>query len=130
MKKPLGERPGEAAAAPPRSLPALRKKQTHRHQSSLTYPMEPLTQTAILELFPDTAGVEAGELLLGGVRAGDLLADHGSPLVVYDEATLRAQAAAYRAAAPGALVCYGTKAFPSLALLELFADEGLGADVA
>src|SRR5215208_2576190 len=84
---------------------------------------------SLLELFPDTARVDGGELVLGGARASDLVREHGTPLVVYDEATLRAQARAYTAAAPGALVVYGTKAFPSLALLRLFAEEGLGADV-
>src|SRR5262249_5429328 len=58
-----------------------------------------------------------------------LVAAHGSPLVVYDEATLRANARAYRAAAPGALVVYGTKAFPNVALLRVLAEEGVGADV-
>jgi diaminopimelate decarboxylase len=91
--------------------------------------MEPLTETPILELFPDSAHVEDGELWLGGARASDLARAHGTPLVAYDEETLRAQARAYRAAAPRALVVYGTKAFPSLALLRLFGDEGLGADV-
>jgi diaminopimelate decarboxylase len=83
----------------------------------------------VLGLFPDTARVDAGELVLGGVPASALLRDHGSPLVVYDEATLLAQARAYRTAAPAATVCYGTKAFPSIALLRLFTGEGLGADV-
>jgi diaminopimelate decarboxylase len=83
----------------------------------------------VLELFPDTARVENGALTLGGVRAAELVREHGSPLVVYDEATLRAQARAYRTAAPNAFICYGTKAFPSVALLRFFAEEGLGADV-
>jgi diaminopimelate decarboxylase len=83
----------------------------------------------MLELFPDTAAVEDGELAIGGVRCGALAEEHGTPLFVYCEATLRGQARAYRAAAPGALVAYGSKAFPNLALLRLFADEGLGADV-
>jgi diaminopimelate decarboxylase len=48
---------------------------------------------------------------------------------VYCEQTLRARARAYRRAAPEALVVYGTKAFPNVAVLRLFADEGLGADV-
>ena len=39
------------------------------------------------------------------------------------------QARAYRTAAPEALVCYGTKAFPNVSILRLFAEEGLGADV-
>ena len=83
----------------------------------------------MLELFPETATVEGGELALGGVACGALADEHGTPLFVYCEATLRTQAHAYRRAAPGALVAYGTKAFPNLALLRLFAEEGLGADV-
>src|SRR3954447_2106020 len=81
------------------------------------------------DLFPDGARVDDGELVLGGVRASDLVREFGSPLVVYDEATLRAQARAYLAAAPGSLVVYGTKAFPSVAVLRLLAEEGIGADV-
>ncbi|HEX7626813.1 MAG TPA: diaminopimelate decarboxylase [Gaiellaceae bacterium] len=83
----------------------------------------------ILDLFPDTAAIESGELVLGGVRASELAHQFGTPLVVYDEETLRGQARAYAAAAPEALVVYGTKAFPSLAVLRLFAEEGIGADV-
>ena len=82
-----------------------------------------------MKLFPDTAAVDDGELALGGIRAAALAREFGTPLVVYDEATLRAHAQAYRAAAPGALVAYGTKAFPSVAVLALLAEEGLGADV-
>jgi diaminopimelate decarboxylase len=83
----------------------------------------------VLDLFPQTARVEDGELVLGGVRAGALAAEHGTPLLVYCEETLRAQARAYRAAAPAALICYGTKAFPNVTILRLLAEEGLGADV-
>jgi diaminopimelate decarboxylase len=83
----------------------------------------------MLDLFPDTAAVEDGELTIGAVRCGQLAEDHGTPLFVYCEETLRAQARAYREAAPDALVAYGTKAFPNLGLLRLFAEEGLGADV-
>ncbi|MFL5926363.1 MAG: diaminopimelate decarboxylase [Gaiellaceae bacterium] len=81
------------------------------------------------ELLPDSARVEDGELVLGGVRASELAREFGTPLVVYDDDTLRANARAYRAAARGALIAYGTKAFPSLAVLRLLAEEGLGADV-
>jgi diaminopimelate decarboxylase len=83
----------------------------------------------LLELFPDTSAVESGELVLGGVRATDLAREFGTPVVVYDEQTLRNQARAYAAAAPGALIAYGTKAFPSVAILKLLLEEGLGADV-
>jgi diaminopimelate decarboxylase len=83
----------------------------------------------VLDLFPETARIAKGELELAGLGASALLREHGSPLLVYDEATLRAQARAYRGAAPDAFVCYGTKAFPSVAILRIFAEEGLGADV-
>jgi diaminopimelate decarboxylase len=83
----------------------------------------------MLQLFPETAAVEGGELAIGGVRCSELAGEHGTPLFVYCEATLRAQARAYRTAAPDALVAYGTKAFPNLGLLRLFAKERLGADV-
>jgi diaminopimelate decarboxylase len=83
----------------------------------------------LTELLPDAARIVDGELVLGGVTASALAREFGTPVVVYDEATIRAQAWAYREAAPGALIAYGTKAFPSVAVLRLLAAEGLGADV-
>src|SRR5438045_3662545 len=84
---------------------------------------------APLDLFPDSATLDAGELALGGMRATEIAAQFGTPLVVYCEETIRARARAYRGAAPTALVAYGSKAFPSIAILRLLADEGIGADV-
>jgi diaminopimelate decarboxylase len=83
----------------------------------------------MLDLLPESAAVADGELALGGVGTGELASEFGTPLYVYCEATLRAQARAYRTAAPEALVAYGSKAFPNLALIRLFGEEGLGADV-
>jgi diaminopimelate decarboxylase len=83
-----------------------------------------------LDLFPDTAARDdAGVLSLGGAAVTDLAERFGTPLVVYCERTLVAQAQAYRRAEPDALVVYGVKAFPNVAILRLFADLGLGADV-
>ncbi|MGB2874034.1 MAG: diaminopimelate decarboxylase [Gaiellaceae bacterium] len=84
---------------------------------------------SLLELFPDTAAVEQGELTVGGISGTALAEEFGTPLVVYCEQTLLAAARAYRQAAPEALVLYGVKAFPNVALLRLFSAEGLGADV-
>jgi diaminopimelate decarboxylase len=81
------------------------------------------------ELLPDSATIEHGQLLIGGMRAAELADAFGTPLVVYCERTLRARAAAYRDAAPDALIAFGTKAFPNVAVLRLLAEEGLGADV-
>ena len=83
----------------------------------------------MLELFPETAVVEDGELTLGGLGTSELASRHGTPLLVYCERTIRSQVQAYREAAPGALVAYGTKAFANVALLRLLAEEGAGADV-
>jgi diaminopimelate decarboxylase len=83
----------------------------------------------VLELFPESALIEGGELSLGGVRAIELANRHGTPLLVYCERTVRSQVQAYREAAPDALVVYGTKAFANVALLRLLAEEGVGADV-
>jgi diaminopimelate decarboxylase len=83
----------------------------------------------VLPLFPDSARIEGSELGLGGVTAEELAAAHGTPLLVYCEETIRAQARAYAEAAPGALVVYGTKAFANVELLRVLADEGVGADV-
>jgi diaminopimelate decarboxylase len=83
----------------------------------------------VLELFPETARIENGELMLGGLAASELANRHGTPLLVYCEETVRSQLRAYREAAPGALVVYGTKAFANVALLRLLAEEGAGADV-
>ena len=83
----------------------------------------------MLELLPKSATVESGELSLGGVRASALAEEYGTPLVVYCEQTLLACAHAYRSAAPEAFLAYSVKAFPSVAILRLFSDEGFGADV-
>jgi diaminopimelate decarboxylase len=82
-----------------------------------------------LDLFPDSATVQDGELAVGGVRASALAEEYGTPLVVYCEQTVRARARAYREVAPDALTLYGSKAFPNLAVLRLLAEEGVGADV-
>ena len=83
----------------------------------------------LIDLFPDSAAVDHGELTVGGISTTALAEEFGTPLVVYDEQTVLAAARAYREAAPKALVLYGAKAFPNIALLELLAAEGLGADV-
>jgi diaminopimelate decarboxylase len=83
----------------------------------------------VLDPFPATATHEEGTLSLGGVSATALADEFGTPVVVYCERTLLEAARAYLRAAPDALVAYSVKAFPSIPLLRLFADEGLGADV-
>src|SRR2546423_101002 len=111
---------GEVGAACRACLPVLRKKQLLH--------WDPDT-SKVLELLPETARIEGGELAIGGVHASKLATEHGTPLLVYCAQTIRSQVRAYRAAAPGALLVYGTKAFANVALLRLLAEEGVGADV-
>jgi diaminopimelate decarboxylase len=86
-------------------------------------------QTGLTDVLPSTAAVVDGELAVGGLKASALAEEFGTPLVVYCEQTMLEQARAYRTSAPAARVLYSLKAFPSLALLRLFAGKGLGADV-
>jgi diaminopimelate decarboxylase len=83
----------------------------------------------VLELLPQSAQIAGGELRLGGVPAAQLAEEHGTPVLVYCARTICEQVRAYRDAAPGALLVYGTKAFANVALLRLLAREGVGADV-
>ena len=63
------------------------------------------------------------------MRTTALAREFGTPLVVYCRDTVLARARAYARVDPEALVVYGTKAFPNVALLRLLAAERLGADV-
>ena len=83
----------------------------------------------MLALFPGGTRIAAGVLELDGIPATDLAERFGTPLVVYAEEALRERARMFQRAVPDALVVYGTKAFPNVALMRLLAEEGLGADV-
>ena len=84
----------------------------------------------MLDLFPDSASTSDGQLAIGGIAAAQLAEEHGTPLVVLCEATLRTRARALRAAVGDGRVFFGTKALPNVALLRLLREEGVGADVA
>jgi len=86
-------------------------------------------------LLPDTAGVnEKGHLTLGGCDVVKLAAEFGTPLYIFDEATLRHNCAEFRNEFGGqryadTLVIYAAKAFINRALARIFKEEGLGLDV-
>ena len=82
-------------------------------------------------LFPVSYRVNAaGHMEVGGCDLVDLARRHGTPLYVYDEATVRQRASEYVAAMGGAgQVLYSAKAFASPQFLRVIADEGLGLDV-
>ena len=84
-------------------------------------------------VLPITAGVSAaGHLSLGGCDVRALADEYGTPLYVYDVATLRAQAAAFlrsfRDVYPDCDVLYGSKAFLNRPFARFIADQGLGFD--
>jgi diaminopimelate decarboxylase len=67
---------------------------------------------------------------VGGCDLVELARMHGTPLYVYDEATVRQRSAEYVAAMGGAgQVLYSAKAFASPQFLRVIAEEGLGLDV-
>ena len=74
---------------------------------------------------------ERGRLQIGGCDVIELAREFGTPAYVVAEDDLRARARAFRAAFPDdAELVFATKAFPATAVLRLFAEEGLGCDVA
>ena len=77
---------------------------------------------------------ERGRLEVGGCDVVDLAREFGTPAYVYAEDDMRARARAYTAAFRARTehfeVIYAGKAFPCAAVFRLFADAGLGADVA
>ena len=80
-------------------------------------------------LLPDSAATTAkGRLEVGGVDLESLADEFGTPLFVYDEATLRARCrTVVRAFGPGS--AYATKAFLCRAMAKLAIEEGLRLDV-
>lgn len=89
---------------------------------------------ARLSLFPQTAEVNnEGRLTIGGCDAVDLAAEFGTPLYIFDEATLRRKCAEFKEEFgrryPNTVVLYASKAFINRPLVALFKGEGLGLDV-
>jgi diaminopimelate decarboxylase len=81
-------------------------------------------------LLPASARIgDDGWLEIGGCSLADLVAEHGTPLFVYDEDHLRARCReAVATFGPG--VSYAGKAFLCLAMARLVHDEGMHLDVA
>ena len=78
---------------------------------------------------------EHGHLEVGGCDLIELAAQYGTPAYVVAEQDLRARARAFIAAFEAAgqadfEVLFASKSFPATAVMRLFAQEGLGCDVA
>lgn len=76
---------------------------------------------------------ENGHLTIGQVDAIDLTKTYGTPLFVYDTALFRERAQGFintfKNAGVQAQVAYASKAFSSVAIYQLAAEEGLSVDV-
>src|SRR5690606_30977054 len=70
-----------------------------------------------------------GVLRVGGVALPDLVAEHGSPAYVLDEADFRSRARAFRDAFADYDVFYAGKAFLCITVARWLAHEGLSLDV-
>jgi diaminopimelate decarboxylase len=72
-----------------------------------------------------------GELFVEGIAAAELARRFGTPLFVYSTAAMARALAPYQRALAGRehLVCYAVKANSSLAVLQWFAERGLGFDI-
>jgi diaminopimelate decarboxylase len=80
-------------------------------------------------LWSTTARKVEGRLEVGGVPLADLVAEHGSPAYVLDEADFRARARAFRDAFAAYDVFYAGKAFLCTTTARWVAEEGLCLDV-
>ena len=86
------------------------------------------------KVFPITTAVNGdGHLEIGGCDVTSLAREFGTPLYVFDEATLRNQAEgflnAFRSRYPNSRVVYACKAFINVPLARYIAGLGLGFDV-
>ena len=86
-----------------------------------------------LATFPSATKVVKGHLVIGGCDVVELAAEFGTPLYLFDEATLRHKCNEYieefNSRYPDTLVIYAAKAFINRALAQIFKEEGLGLDV-
>lgn len=83
----------------------------------------------LASLLPDTAQLAGTDVTIGGVSLRELAATYGTPLFVYDEATLRARCADAAAVFDDG-VAFASKSFLCGTMARLARDEGLCVDVA
>jgi len=86
----------------------------------------------MLELFPSTAKIHKDHLFIGGCDTVALAKNFGTPLYLFDEATLRGKCSEYRkefkSRYPESTISYACKAYINKALAQIFNEEGLSLD--
>ena len=87
-------------------------------------------------IWPATASQseKSGEIVIGGLKASELIAEYGTPAFILDESDFRARASKFRDAmrkhfGDSAHVYYASKAFTSIATCKWLAADGLNIDV-
>lgn len=93
-----------------------------------------MTTVPKAKVFPVSTEVnDLDHLVIGGCDLVDLAAEFGTPLYVYDEATLKAQANAFKTAFQSrhanSKVLYASKAFINVGLARMLSAQGLGFDI-
>jgi diaminopimelate decarboxylase len=107
---------------------ALHADINHRGPSWLPEPRD--VNALVPLLWSSTAQKnDDGALVVGGVDVRELVAEHGSPAYVLDEADFRGRARAFADAFSGYDVYYAGKAFLCTTVARWIADEGLLLDV-
>jgi len=87
------------------------------------------SEPVLSSLLPDGARLDARDVEIGGVSLTSLAATYGTPLFVYDEATLRARCGEASTAFDDG-VAFASKSFLCGAMARLAVEEGLCVDVA
>jgi diaminopimelate decarboxylase len=87
-----------------------------------------------INLFPYKSEInQSGHLVIGGCDTVELARKYGTPLYVFDEATLRRRCREFKdefgKRYPDTTVVYASKAFLNKAMAALLKDEGMGMDV-
>ncbi len=86
-----------------------------------------------LSLLPPSAVMDGEDLRIGGCLLSELAGEFGTPAYVFDEQALRERAAEYLEAMtsrhPRSRACFAVKAFPSVAMIRVLVESGLGCDV-
>jgi diaminopimelate decarboxylase len=83
----------------------------------------------LASLLPDTALLSESDVTIGGVSLRDLAATYGTPLFVYDEATLRSRCREAASVFDDG-VAFASKSFLCAAMALIAFEEGLCVDVA
>jgi diaminopimelate decarboxylase len=83
----------------------------------------------LASLLPDTALLSESDVTIGGVSLRDLAATYGTPLFVYDEATLRSRCREAASVFDDG-VAFASKSFLCASMARIAFEEGLCVDVA